>query len=186
MVSVLGIASKNRRLLVTSLIAFLSLLGIMYGKEQWYLLYIIIPFLLLFVALYEEHIYKRITTIFLTILFLLNAASTIPFMINEQKNNKSYANFVTSIAQRVPKDSKILVSALPDPTFELWKQNYTHVYAVPHVSDTGMLFTRLQEYDYLIINVVTNPELKKILNTSDYVSETIQSGGYTTEVINLR
>lgn len=185
-VCILGILRKNKTLLVTSLIAFLSLLGVIYGKEQWYLLYIIIPFLLLFIALYEEHIYKRITSIFLVVLLLLNTASTIPFILNEQKHNSSYGEFVSSISQRIPKNSKILVSALPDPTFDLWEQGYTHVYAVPHVSDPGMLFTHLQQYDYLVINVITNPELKEILNTSEYKSETIKSGGYVTEIIKLQ
>ncbi len=180
-----GVRNKNNTLIILGSISWLMFLSTYIGKEQWYLPYPIFPLILILLSIYSQ-IHKRwIITSCLFFLVCLNGYTTLTYYVSETKTNDSYRLFVKELSSHIPKDAKILISTLPDPTFELWNLGYKHIQAVTHDTEPNTIGSHLDEFDILLINYTTNTELKTIINTQNFRTIPIQSQGYTTNLIFL-
>lgn len=180
-----GVRTKNNILIVLGSISWLVFLTTYLGIEQWYLLYPIFPLILALLGIYSQFHKRWIIILCLCSLICLNGFTTLSYYFSETKTNDSYEIFVKEVSSHLPKDAKILISTLPDPTFELWNLGYKRVQTIEPYTEKNTLVSQLGDFDVLLINYTTNTELKTIINTQNFRTIPVQSQGYITNLVFL-
>lgn len=181
----LGISKKSSQYFFAGSMSWCMILGVFFGVEQWYLLFLPFPLLVGIAANWKAD--KQLFLVISVVgLLVLHSATTIPYIFSEKKTNASYANFVQELVQSIPPGASIVVSSVPDPTFDLWKRGFTNVHAIPHVSRRGDLTPFIHAHDVLILNYVTNNDLKEFINANEYKNTTISNSGYQADVMYLK
>jgi hypothetical protein len=185
---IIGWYYDQKRLVISGVGIMITFLVIWYGKEQWYLVYLIFPLLLLLAQLKasRQQSLRLISTVVITVLLITFSNQQYSFLQATRTKVTDYHQLVTAISRSLPNKSvSILVSSLPDPTIGLWQKGYTTIHAVPHLSRPNEITSFIKNHDYLIVNFATNAEFRQILEKSQWQTLPIQGGAYEVQLIDL-
>lgn len=183
-----GLYYKRNRLAVLSIGAFLSFFVVWYGKEQWYLVYLLVPILFVLAELVSVKRLVYTIAVYLNIAVLLIGFSyqQVLTLQTSESYAMDYTLLLKQITNAIPdQKANIVIAAMPDPTIGLWQLGYTNVFAVPHVSPPGTMVKFVKQHEYLLVNYATNPEFRELLSKSEWQSTTIKQGIYELQLIEL-
>ncbi|MCX8008134.1 MAG: glycosyltransferase family 39 protein [Patescibacteria group bacterium] len=158
--------------------SYATIIILFYAVDQWYLVFLpVFPILL---AAYQKQ------SLIIIALALLHGYNSISGLVEHIQKNEHYHEFVKTISTHIPHGKTVVLSAIPDPYFELRKRSDLTLYHVPHVTDQGKLQHMLDRADILIYNYTTNKDLEAYLENHDEKKTfVIQTHGYYAEVLFL-
>lgn len=129
------------------------------GKQFWYFVYPI-PWLytglilLITSFINKKKYFKSIIPLFILILiFFINLRLTATYLKRFWNNNYSYKLFTKIITKQIPNNSRVFISTIPNPYYELKKNKTLKIFLFPALpgEEKEYLMT-LENSDYIIYN----------------------------------
>lgn len=184
---------KKSPFFIFFLFSFLIFLfAIIYGKEMWYLLYLQ-PFLVLIILSLlkraKELFPKNISLVFyffVSLVFFLNIFIFFQNFFQIKSAFLNYHQFSKEIAKALPKEGKIFLSVIPDPYFELQKNEKLKLYEFPTVFVNQKDYKRLLSLmDYIVINYPSDKTLFDFVKAKKE-KRLVSSGGFSAFIIKVK
>jgi hypothetical protein len=165
-----GMQKKERELIAVCISAFILFVIVTFAREQWYLLYL--PVLPILIGTMLIKSYPRVVIPILGFIFLIHASWFWAGTGKAFATTPYYDAYTASIADNIPKNANVVVSALPDPYFALQKRSDLKLWETPNISEKEKLFNFLRTKDYAVVTHFTNPYFKEyVTNNAEKVTE---------------
>jgi len=186
---------KTKSLFITAIPFLVTYSIAILGKEVWYLSYIepwaTFYYFSILVSVARKKNFETFIILFGIIILFINTISLLEKFSSQYLQSSrpvNYELFATTVEQSIPKNSSILVSSIPDPTFALWEKrgedNIYQFFLYPMSNSPGYQ-TLLDTIDYVVINQAFEPILYSYLKTNTEKFERVQAGGYQIELYRL-
>lgn len=164
----------------------------LWGREMWYIAYIT-PFVAYaVVSLLKEEKTRGIGlllagALIITNLHLLQDTQSLVMSPTSPISLTPYGAYTTAIADKIPKAARVLVSAIPDPSFGLSSYLATRPYEFihDHVTKPEIYEKHLDTMDYLVLNLFSDPILPAYAKANAEQETLVDEGGYKVLVVKL-
>ncbi len=167
----------------------IAILWAMWGKEMWYITYIM-PFVAFAVmTLMKEEKRRGIGLILAGALIIANIHmlqdTNSPLAL--PTNHNPYYFYSSAIGEKVSNDATVLVSAIPDPSFGLMDLGHTRPYQFihDHVTTPAIYQAHLDTIDYVVANLFSDPVLPAYIKANMESQTVVDAGGYKVLVVKL-
>jgi len=145
--------SQHKFFILISLLTYWFFVFI--GKQFWYYVYPI-PFIYLgyFLIIKEKNgLWRYISFFLIGITMLLNFRINITLYKRFWGDSYSYEKYAKSIIKKIPNNSTVFISSIPDPFFELKKNTTLKLHLYPALPDEKIKYEQaLESSDYIIYN----------------------------------
>lgn len=168
-----------------------SVIILTWGKEIWYILFFQ-PFTTLglltsfYIANEQKNKAVKIGAISALVIYCVFSLHT-SFSQVIQQIDKNYESFSQAINKKIPNNSSVFITTIPDPYFSLsQRKNIILFEQIPETSISKKAYTHLLDSsDYIVINAAFDKRIEEYIKKNSEETDSITQGGYNAYIVKL-